>query len=234
MEAIKIIESLEQLSMMKGIKMVHLNIRSLFKKIDQLRILLHDSDIDFFTVLETWLKPHIHSQSLQIPGYELYRSDRTAKGNSKKRGGGLAMYISKKHTVSSQRVTDLDVSNEHMEAQWFLIHRPHCRNIVICNAYRPPSGDVSKAVSYLEDCVKLINTSKVNLFMLGDFNINLKNIASPGSKKLNFFIQSNGFAQHIKDTTRNTDKSNSLIDLAITNSKFINHAGTLEHYISDH
>ena len=40
--------------------------------------------------------------------------------------------------------------------------------------------------------------------------------------------------QYINSTTRNNDKTNSLLDLAITNSKFIQQAGTLELFISDH
>ena len=47
-------------------------------------------------------------------------------------------------------------------------------------------------------------------------------------------MQSNGLSLHISSTTRNTDKSKSLIDLALTNSKFISDSGTLNHFISDH
>ena len=47
-------------------------------------------------------------------------------------------------------------------------------------------------------------------------------------------MQSNSLSQHISHTTRNTDKSKSLLDLALTNCKFICQAGTLDHYISDH
>ena len=61
----------------------------------------------------------------------------------------------------------------------------------------------------------------------------IKKIA-PNFKKLDFFTLSNGFTQFIKTPTRNTDKTNTLIDLAITNSKFVKSAGTLDHLISDH
>ena len=121
----------------------------------------------------------------------------------KKRGGGLITYINKKHVLSSELLVDLNVSNEHIEAQWFLIHRPHCKNMVICYAYRPPNGEPLKPVSYLEDCVKVNNTSKINLFLLGDLNINYKDTSSQ-AKKLKFFIQSNGFTQHIYGTQLET------------------------------
>ena len=105
---------------------------------------------------------------------------------------------------------------------------------MVCNTYRPPKGDVSKAVTYLDECMKTLNLLKVDLFLMGDLNINYKNKQTPDYKKLNFFVQSNGLSQHISSTTRNNDKTRSLLDLAISNSKCISHAGILNHFISDH
>ena len=53
-------------------------------------------------------------------------------------------------------------------------------------------------------------------------------------KKATFFFQSNGLTQYINLPTRTTNQSASLIDLALSNSKFISKAGTLELHISDH
>ena len=75
---------------------------------------------------------------------------------------------------------------------------------------------------------------QTDVFLLGDFNVNYKKKSSPNFRKFNFFAQSNGLTQFIKNTTRNTDKSNSLINLALTNSKFINQSGTLDYFIRDH
>ena len=128
----------------------------------------------------------------------------------------------------------MDISSDHIEAQWLHIYRPNCKDVVICNIYRPPKGDLKKAISYLDDCLKTLNLPKTDIFLICDLNINYKNKKSPDYKKLLFFIQSNSLTQHINSTTRNNDKSKSLLDLAITNSKFIDRAGTLEHFISDH
>ena len=72
------------------------------------------------------------------------------------------------------------------------------------------------------------------MFIVGDLNVNYKNKSSPTYKKIKFFAQSNRLTQHIESTTRNTNKSSTLLDLALTNSKFINLSGTLDHLISDH
>ena len=228
------ITDFESLSAAKGFKTVHLNIRSIIKKIDQIKTLLFNSTIDILSISETWLKPHLNTKLVNLQGFETYRLDRRAHAQSKKRGGGLLLYVNNKHSSNCESLEDLNVSNENIEAQWILIHRPHCKNVVFCNLYHPPNGDLAKAIKYLDECLKTVNTSKIDVFLMGDMNVNYQNVSSPAYKKLNFFAQSNGLAQSIKTTTRNTDTSKSLIDLALTNSKFIARSGTLNHFISDH
>ena len=230
------ISSFEELNELKGVKLVHLNVRSLVKKIDQIRLMLADTQIDMFTFSETWLKLYVHSNNINIKGFKTFRLDRETrnKKGSKKRGGGLITYVNEKHASSCENLTELDKSDGNIEAQWVYFHRPHCKDVVVCNMYRPPAGNLKQAIDYLEDCLKTINISKTDIFLVGDMNVNYKNKKSPNFARFNFFAQSNGLTQHIKNTTRNTDKSKSLIDLALTNSKFINQSGTLEHFISDH
>ena len=91
-----------------------------------------------------------------------------------------------------------------------------------------------KALDYLDECLGTINLSKIDLFQSGDLNVNLLDKTSESYKKISFFFQSNSLTQYISSTTRNTDKSGSLFDLALSNSKFVSKAGTMEVHISDH
>ena len=100
--------------------------------------------------------------------------------------------------------------------------------------YRPPTGDLSKAFNHLENNLRSFNLSKTNIFILDDINVDYKNKKSPAYKKLHFFAKSNGLTQCIDTTTRVTEKSKTLIDLVLTNSKFIKSSGVLDHHISDH
>ena len=227
------IDSFTKLEEAKGFKLAHLNIRSIIKKIDQIRVCLQDTNLDVFSVSKTWLRPHLGTQPVELQGFQTYRLDRSGT-KKKKRGGGLLTYISDKHAVNCESLGQLDRSNEDIEAQWILVRQAQCKNVVVCNVYRPPSGNLIKAIQYLQNCVKTLNLSKVNMFMMGDLNINYKNKSAAAYKKFHFFSQSNGLTQYINTTTRNTDKSKSLIDLALTNSKYVSASGTLEHYISDH
>ena len=201
---------------------------------DQLKVLLFNSKIDVLTISETWLRAHLRTGVYELNGFTSFRQDRGTSAKKGKRGGGLITYINNKHSSFCESLEDLNASTEHIEAQWVLIHRPHCKNVVICNAYRPPNGNLKKALLYLDESLKQINLSKVDVFLLGDMNVNYQNKTSVNYKSLRFFSQSNGLTQHISTTTRNTDRSNALIDLTLSNSKLISSAGTLNHYISDH
>ena len=225
---------LDELNSIKGFKLLHLNVRSIMKKIDQLKTMFFESKLDVLSISETWLKPCLNSKLVDLKGFEQFRLDRKKGAKTKKRGGGLLLYVNSKHSSNCESLDELDISNENLEAQWILIHRPHCKNVVVCNMCRPPNGDLEKAVKYLDNCIRTINTAKVDVFLLGDLNVNYKNTSSPSYKKLHFFAQSNGLSQLIKSTTRNTDKTKSLIDLALSNSKFISKAGTFELFISYH
>ena len=228
--------TLEALGAAKGLKFLHWNVRSLPRKIDQIRVMLSGINLDVVTLSETWLRPYLSTKAVDIEGYTSFRLDRDKGATSRKgkRGGGLITYINNKFASRSEVLENMSISNEHVEALWVHINMPFCKNMYVCNMYRPPSGDLKKAISYLDECLKLINLDKNNVFLLGDMNVNYKNKKSPNFKRFNFFAQSNGMTQFIKNATRNTDKTNSLIDIALSNSKFVNSSGTLDHFISDH
>ena len=110
----------------------------------------------------------------------------------------------------------------------------HCKNVIVYNLYRPSSKKLEKAVNYIDECLKGLDLSKLEVFLLGDWNVNYKNKSSREYKKQNFFLQSNGLSQLIINITRNTDRTKSLLDLILTNSKYVSSSGTLDHFLSDH
>ena len=228
------INSFGDLNGVKGFKLVHTNVRSLPKKIDQLRVLLLDSRIDVVTISETWLNASVTLPEVEIGGFLAYRQDRESGTRVKKKGGGLLTYINSKHASDSEELLDLNKVTRDMELQWSIIHREHSKDVVICNVYRPPCGKLDNFISYMEECIKTFDLGKVELFVLGDMNVDFKSKKSSEYKKLNFLIQSNGLTQYIRNTTRNTMNSNSLVDLVLTNSKYISSAGLIDHHFSDH
>ena len=112
--------------------------------------------------------------------------------------------------------------------------KKHANNIILCNLYIPPNGDLNKAIDYLNRSLPSINVAECDLFIIGDWNVNYKNTLSPNYKKLIFFENCNNLKQIIKDTTRNTDKSKTLIDFILTNVTDIADSGTIDTFINDH
>ena len=173
------IYNFHQLKGAKGFKIVRINIRSLPKKIDQLRVILESSNIDIFTISETWLHNKIDSQLIQIPGYETIRLDRVSNSH-KKRGGGLNIYARK---TLNTKILKLENSSKDLEIQWIKIVRDHAKNILLANIYRPPTGNLNQAISTLEKGITSFNKSNEEIVILGDFNVDYKNKKSPNFKK---------------------------------------------------
>lgn len=63
----------------KGIKIVHLNIRSLLANFDEIKVNLLDGCFDIVALSETWLHCLCLDSLLQANGYTLYRHDRQTK-----------------------------------------------------------------------------------------------------------------------------------------------------------
>jgi hypothetical protein len=72
---------------LKGFSIMHLNIASLTKHIDQLRINLIDKRCHILSVNETRLSDDINNGFVKIDGYEIFRAVRN------RGGGGVFLYI---------------------------------------------------------------------------------------------------------------------------------------------
>lgn len=80
-----------------GIKLVHLNARSLKNRehLAQIKELVNDVNLDVLAVSESWLKSSTTNAEVEIPGYKIYRLDRKHK-----KGGGVCIYLRKEFKVT--------------------------------------------------------------------------------------------------------------------------------------
>ena len=104
----------------KGFKIVHLNIRSLVNKYEQLKIELENSKIDIFSISETWLTEGVGSNILGITGYNLEKHDRKfvdVETGLLKRGGGLCIYYDKHLVCDTNKWKIYNTSNPDIELQ---------------------------------------------------------------------------------------------------------------------
>ena len=88
----------------KGLKIGHLNIRSLPNKIAEVRIIMNEHHFDILAISETWLSDDIPSETVHISGYHLYRND------CRSHGGGVLLYI--KDTIQHTYCPELHQSSD--------------------------------------------------------------------------------------------------------------------------
>ena len=80
------------MGIVKGLKIVHLNIRSIIKHRNEVEIAF--SDYDIICLTESLLHDNIENCVIDLPGYITYRQDRfSIHSQVKKRGGGIIIYI---------------------------------------------------------------------------------------------------------------------------------------------
>ena len=77
-----------------GLKFVHLNVRSLVPKMDMVRIWVKSTNADILIISETWLTKSITDESINIAGYNVFRTDRP------KKGGGVAIFVKSRFRAS--------------------------------------------------------------------------------------------------------------------------------------
>ena len=218
----------------RGFHIAHLNAQSIRNKTDELSIYVQKLKFDVFTISETWLTPSFPSNLLQIEGFSLSRLDRNWNANNQtqpKKGGGVAVYIKNDLLCSGETFANYNITSNDIECLWLEIKMKNTRNIVIGVIYRPPNGNVQVFTERLTDIANDITTvNNIDLFILGDFNINYLEKNSAEFKLLRNFENLTNLKQYIKSPTR---KENCL-DLIYTNCDFVSKAGVYEMLLSDH
>ena len=111
----------------KGIHFIHLNINSLYNKIDEMRTIIPKSKASVFGITETKLDASINNEELNIDGYSIIRNDRN------RHGGGVACYI--KDDISYNRKSDF---SNLIENVFLDIYLPKNKPITLGVVYRPP------------------------------------------------------------------------------------------------
>lgn len=217
----------------KGFKLAHFNVRSLWPKIDSFKIWLSDLDLDVITISESWLNNLTPNNLLDLPDYEVIRSDRP----SGSRGGGLITLLNKNKGIicDPTKLEKSFVMNKHAEIQAFQLKPGNIKKMAILNCYRPPSGNIDCFLGHLQSVLDQIDKlNEYELYICGDMNIDYGATNSPGFKKLKNLEAKYGLSQLIQSPTRCTATSNSILDLIFTTSNNICSASPMEVNLSDH
>ena len=189
----------------KGLKIVHLNIHYLYPKLDEIKLTLSKQDIDILCLCETFLNDTFSENELNIDNYKLFRKDRHTLG------GGLLIYI--RDDIPCNHRNDLESTS--IETLCIEIKQPNSKSFLLSYVYRPPSSKVQWIKDFTLIMEKSLSGEK-ECIVIGDFNFDLLKTDNYSKSWLEL-MESMTFAQLVKDPTRVTFNSATLIDHAFSN-----------------
>ncbi len=206
----------------KGLHFVHLNIRSLLPKIDEIRCLLKNCKVGIFCLTETWLDSSVTNNEIKVDNSNVIRKDRN------RQGGGVCIFI---RSDINFNVLDINVEQELLFLNLLL---PATKPILFGVCYHPPSQN-----NFYEGLEFVLNNNNDDLaqecIIMGDFNTNISNRTGDNFKALQSLCQSFHLTQIINKSTRVWEGGESTIDLIlVSDEKYISQKGVIEYGISDH
>ena len=191
---------------LKGFKIGHLNIASLPKRIEELKILLKEIPFDILCINETRLNNLIDTNTVSIPGYDILRRDRN------RYGGGVAIYIRDNLVYVNRN----DLMPENLEAICIEIKKPRIKPFLLSSWYRAPDLNV-EIFDYFEIFLRKAEQENKDIIITGDLNCNLFSAEeNTQTNKLKNLMHMYQLSQHITTPTRITSNSQSLIDIILT------------------
>ena len=220
---------IEDIKSLKGIRMIHLNTRSMFNKFDQIKETFLGFDVILLS--ETWLTPSIPDTAITIDGYNLVRQDRGLPGG--KRGGGLCIYVKSKFKLDYLEKSFNQVTND-FEILGVTIKHPYIKPFNILGIYRPPNGKQQVFIKHLDDHLHDLVNERHETYLLGDINIDYSSNQIKRKLKLGTFESKFNLTQLINSPTRNTGTTKTLIDWIYTDATYIVNSGTININMSDH
>ena len=186
-----------------GLKIAHINVCSLYPKIDEIRFCMKTLQIDVLCISETWLHAQLGDKEVSVEGYDIIRKDRTNK-----RGGGVCVYVKSSLTIINRNdtISQYDIETILLEFK--------CKenNFLVCCVYRPPNS----GPDFFEIFTEMLETIIMNdndLIILGDFNINYSIGDNTPIHSLECLFS---LHQLINKPTRVTASSSTCIDLILT------------------
>lgn len=149
----------------RGLNLVHQNICSLMRHIDELRVIVYGLKLGMhmITLLETWLTDEISDVEIEIRGYRTYRRDRNSKG------GGIVVYVREDLPL----VRRSHLKSPCVEGLWLEVNLPKARGFLVGVFYRPPDSSPYHDMEFMAKFVGMLDLAveqEREVIVTGDFN----------------------------------------------------------------
>jgi len=212
------------------LKLMHLNVRSLYPKIDEINSLVGaiGVEFDFMCFSETWL----NISTVGLAAFDHYNHFYVTRPPNM-RGGGVSVYAS--NVYKSKYIDNLSFCNADIESV-FVESIKSGKRVTIGTIYRPPNGNNIQFLTYIEDILIELSTRVCDAICIcGDFNYNFLNMID-NENCLNFanMMFSHYYQATITKPTRVSDDSCTLIDNIFVSNSVNLFSGIVVCDISDH
>ena len=205
------------------------NCRSLLAHEDELSACLNNFDFEFdvISMTESWLQDS-NKELANMNGYLSFHSLRTNRG-----GTGISVYV--RDNYNARQINNTNISNDHIECLGLTLEKRD-KVIQILTFYRPPKGNLDFFIGKFSELVLTVRASaNVELFVCGDFNIDLLNLDnSIGAQHYITTCNSLSLLNMITKPTRITEDSATLLDHILVSDPNKITTGVIVNDISDH
>ena len=209
-----LLREIQNLNAKNYLNIFHSNVNGLGSKFDTLYeyISSASSEFDIIAITGTSQKNNeLSTTNVDIQGYkEFYTPSNSSKG-------GTALYVKENYDVFER--SDLKMQNDCFECTWVEIKDNMNKNICAC-IYRHPKYELSEFTSYLETSLKKVVNENKEVYICGDFNIDLLKVDEISNYQLYYnLLCSFGFLPLITQPNRVVDNQTpSLIDNIFSNN----------------
>lgn len=146
----------------RGLKIASLNINSLLKHIDELRVCMSKQQVDILAINETKLDSDVPLDLISLEGYTWVSRNRNRSG------GGVGFYI--RNTINYR--TRFDLNNQDIEMLSIEISKYTTKPFLISTWYRPPNSPIDLLTKF-ENILRLIDMEEKESIILGDVNCDI-------------------------------------------------------------
>ena len=219
----------------RGLKIYHVNTRSIYNKITLLQTMY--ADVDILCCSETWLDNRVSDRLVYLNDKTIFRCDRhdnVNDYNKKVAGGGVCIYVGTPYSHFAEKIDEESKITSDFEILTIIISKPNFRKIVVICVYKPPTGKINECIKFLKTITSNPKYVKREIWILGDFNIDMLKRDDTNVVMIQNFAKKTGLSQMINTITRPNRNGGTCIDLIMTNSPFVKTSGVLDDFISDH
>ena len=209
------VNAFQQMNIHNNLNIFHANVNGLESKFDSLQDFLAGSSaaLDIIAITETSEQnDNFFISDVSLEGYTSFYTPTNS------RNGGTAIYANSDYAPFER--FDLKIQNDLFESVWVEIANENSKNILCGCIYRHPNYDLTDFFSYMEFALKTVAKEGKEVYLCGDFNVDLLKL-DENNKYLEYFnlLSSYGFLPLIIHPTRVVEyQEPSLIDNIFSNN----------------